>query len=301
MSARAIAAALGSARREGRGWRCRCPLHGGVSLALADGADARLLVTCWAGCDRRAVLSELRRLGLLDGAAAAPLLAETIALRRREAEERRRRTIAIARDIWTGATADTGLVLRYLASRGITIALPPTLRLHPALRHSYGIQRPAMIALVEHVQHGFVAAHATYLAIDGSKAAIDPQRKCYGPVAGSAVRLASAQPDRWLVVAEGVETALSVMQATGLPAWAALSAGGLAGLVLPPEARRVLIAADHDFNGTGRRAGYAAARRWLAEGRRVWLAMPPTPDTDFNDVLRGHVVSCIQEGADVAG
>ena len=30
------------------------------------------------------------------------------------------------------------------------------------------------------------------------------------------------------------------------PGWAALSAGGIESLILPPEARKVLIAADHD-------------------------------------------------------
>jgi len=36
MSAAAIAAALGDARREGRGWRCRCPLHQTRGLVLRD-------------------------------------------------------------------------------------------------------------------------------------------------------------------------------------------------------------------------------------------------------------------------
>jgi hypothetical protein len=39
MSAAAVAAALGDAKREGRNWRCRCPLHGGCRLTLADGRD----------------------------------------------------------------------------------------------------------------------------------------------------------------------------------------------------------------------------------------------------------------------
>src|SRR5262249_54568357 len=60
-----IAAALGDAQHEGRGWRCRCPLHGGRSLVLRDGDGGRLLLTCWGGCDRLAVLAELRRRGLL--------------------------------------------------------------------------------------------------------------------------------------------------------------------------------------------------------------------------------------------
>ena len=67
MNAAVIAATLGDARREGRGWRCRCPLHGGHSLVLRDGDDGGVLVTCWGGCDRLDVLAELRRCGLLVG------------------------------------------------------------------------------------------------------------------------------------------------------------------------------------------------------------------------------------------
>jgi putative DNA primase/helicase len=64
-----IAHPLGDARREGREWRCRCPLHGGRSLTLRDGEGGCVLVTCWGGCDRLDVLTELRRLKLLDGGA----------------------------------------------------------------------------------------------------------------------------------------------------------------------------------------------------------------------------------------
>jgi hypothetical protein len=43
-AAQKIASALGDAQREGRGWRCRCPLHGGRSLVIGDGKRGRLLV-----------------------------------------------------------------------------------------------------------------------------------------------------------------------------------------------------------------------------------------------------------------
>jgi hypothetical protein len=44
MNAAAIAATLGDARREGRAWRCRCPLHGGrsrvrIAMPPQPGAD----------------------------------------------------------------------------------------------------------------------------------------------------------------------------------------------------------------------------------------------------------------------
>jgi putative DNA primase/helicase len=70
------------------------------------------------------------------------------------------------------------------------------------------------------------------------------------------------------------------------PGWAALSAGGIKRLDLPPIAKMVLIAADNDPKGTGQRAANYAAARWLAEGRRVKICMPPRPGVDWNDVLR---------------
>jgi putative DNA primase/helicase len=42
------------------------------------------------------------------------------------------------------------------------------------------------------------------------------------------VRLAEASDE--LGISEGIESGLSVQQATGLPVWAALSTGGLTGL-----------------------------------------------------------------------
>ena len=73
---------------------------------------------------------------------------------------------------------------------------------------------------------------------------------------------------QWLLVAEGLETTLSVMRACALPGWAALSAGGIKSLVLPPSANMIMICADNDANGVGQRAANAAAERFLAEGRR---------------------------------
>ena len=49
MTAADTAHALGDARREGRGWRSRCPLHGGRTLTLRDGDGGRFW--CFGGCD----------------------------------------------------------------------------------------------------------------------------------------------------------------------------------------------------------------------------------------------------------
>ncbi len=101
-----------------------------------------------------------------------------------------------------------------------------------------------------------------------------------GKCAGGAVRLAPAGPE--LVLSEGIETGLSVQQATGLPVWATLSTSGLRAVILPPATTVVTIAADGDE--AGEVAAQAAARRFIAEGRAVKIARPPK-GMDFNDLL----------------
>jgi putative DNA primase/helicase len=94
-------------------------------------------------------------------------------------------------------------------------------------------------------------------------------------------------------VAEGIENALSAMQATGQTAWAALSTSGLRTLELPVEARDVVVLADGDE--PGETAAHDAARRWKRGGRRVRIARPPR-GFDFNDVLLGRTFGHV-EGA----
>jgi phage/plasmid primase-like uncharacterized protein len=142
-----------------------------------------------------------------------------------------------------------------------------------------------MVALVSDVSGAGVAVHRTYLRRDGTgKADVEPARAALGPIWGGAVRLCEHNPAGQLVIAEGIETAASAGLLMGLPAWAAISAGNMAkGLVLPPDARRLIIAADPDE--PGRKAARDAWFRLRAEGREVRIAMPDGPG-DFNDLLR---------------
>jgi putative DNA primase/helicase len=304
MGAESIANALGSAYRSGEWWRCHCPVHAsrGSTLTLRDG-ERGLIVYCHAGCSRVDILAELRRRGLLDGHAgvSAPLdPAEMDRRRNAEVRERRRRT-AIALDVWGECHPAPGTIVeRYWRSRGLVEPIPPSLRMHGMLHHrDSGGSRPAMVGLVEHVEHGPVGVHITYLAVDGSmKASLEPGKRSLGPVGGGAVRLAPA--GETLLVAEGIETAASGMQSTAIPTWAALSKSGLKALVLPPIVRNVIILADNDLSGAGQEAALTTGYRWLAEGRQVLIAIPPEPRTDFNDVLRGQTHAQIAEARDVA-
>jgi hypothetical protein len=142
-----------------------------------------------------------------------------------------------------------------------------------------------MVALVTVGADGTpLAIHRTFLTADGvGKAPIEPQKMMLGPCRGGAVRL--AHPNDVLMIGEGIETCLAAMQATGHPAWAALSTSGLRALNLPNDMRDVIVLADGD------EAGEVAARdctlRWQREGRRVRIACPPQ-GMDFNDILMGR-------------
>jgi putative DNA primase/helicase len=178
----------------------------------------------------------------------------------------------------------------YLCQRGIVLDnLPAVLRCHPhlAYRHEDGqcTYHPAMVARVDNAEGEGVSVHRTYLTRDGRKAHVPTVKKLMpsvvpGATRGGAIRLYPAS--KTLAIAEGIETALAVRLATGLPVWSTICAGGVARLVIPPEVRLVVICADHDTAGLD--AARALARRLLNEQRRVKILAPDTPGTDWADV-----------------
>lgn len=139
-----------------------------------------------------------------------------------------------------------------------------------------------MVACVEDYAGRFVGVHRTWLRPDGSgKAAVKPQKAALGPISGGAVRLAPTLSEK-IILAEGIETGLSVFQATGVATWATLGTSGLRGLRLPDCVREAIIAADSDE--PGERAACQAAARFMHEGRKVRIARP-SGAKDFNDRL----------------
>jgi hypothetical protein len=57
----ALAGAGCGYRRIGRSWQARCPVHDDrtPSLSIREGADGRVLLHCFAGCETGAVLEAL--------------------------------------------------------------------------------------------------------------------------------------------------------------------------------------------------------------------------------------------------
>lgn len=204
-----------------------------------------------------------------------------------------------ARAIWHHAQPIAGtLGEAYFRGRGITLDLPPTLRFAPSL--VYGSPRapdaprfPAVVAAVQGPDGALTGVWRIYLAADGAgKAPVDKPKLGLGGARGGAVRLGPVAAK--LATAEGIETALSVMQATGLPTWAGLSAVGVAGLVLPASVREPILVPDADLAHLDPRSGAAywpgpdaaakAAARYRAEGRAPAIVQLPL-GLDANDVL----------------
>jgi hypothetical protein len=251
------------------------------ALTIADGRNGGLVLDCKkSAC---AFLDILAAAGVTSGSYKSPD-PETLAKREAEQLKEAERRAAQALAIWKESLPIDGtLAETYLRGRGITCALPKSLRFHPQCWHGATAKRyPAMVAAVQ--GNRLAAVHRTYLQADGSgKADIEPAKMMLGATAGAAVRLTEAQVA--LVVSEGIETALSL--SSGLlsaPAavWAALSASGMRGLSLPPQAGQLTIASDGD--AAGREAASALAARADALGWQVTL-LPAPEGLDWNDVL----------------
>lgn len=227
--------------RHPRSWRGRCPACDYAStFSVRAGRDGRALLFC-ASCQDRDGLAEAVARALGEQRRPEPSdNPDQAAIRRKQDSALR---------LWRGSTpALATLADVYLTARGLAgLAASEALRFRHDARHPEGGRYPAMIAAVTGAVGTIVAVHRTYLSRDGRKSTAEPVKASLGPIWGAAIRLAHIVTDEPLVIGEGIETAASAGRLMGLPAWAAISAGNLAnGLVLPPEARRVVIATDPD-------------------------------------------------------
>jgi DNA primase len=283
------AARLNLVRGRDNKWRGRCPACGYAkhTLELAVERD-RIAVSCNACGETAAIAAAM-------GIASGLVIKPTVRLSK----------VAGAFDAWRKATPAAGsLVETYLTTRGITLPPPPSIRFLPHQRNwNDGKTYPTMIGLVQRVpgSDDYAAlerraslidagAHFTFLqgsAHDGNvrKAATDASKLTLGQLRHGGVWLSPFENiGEQLAVAEGIETALSVMQITKLPTVAALSAAGMQSLRWPSQVRRLCIAADNDEAGL--RAAKVLLERALSAGLRAQIKIPAKGKNDFNDLLR---------------
>lgn len=207
------------------------------------------------------------------------------------ARPRARTSVQAARRLFAMARPIAGTIAEaYLRHRGITgIRHLTALRFLPNCfyRAHDGAPRkagPALIAAVTDLQGHITGVQRTWLDPSGcGKATIATPRRALGTISGNGVRF--GQATEVLVAGEGIETVLSLkMVMPVVPMVAALSAGNLAALVLPPGLKRLHIACDADLAGL--RACERLAGRASAAGITV-LSLHPRC-CDFNDEIRAY-------------
>lgn len=226
--------------------------------------------------------------------------------------DRENRMIALAREFVRAARPlrSGDPVWLYLQDRGLdpersgaSVALRhlPVMKIYDGGRDT-GRRAPAMIGPVRNGQSGrIVAVHVTFLALEAGRwvkagpARAPSPRIILGPKAGGAVRL--GPPLSRIDYAEGLETALSIVQAHGGPdrisLWACLTAENLVKQPVQPGQRESRFWMDLDRPqdrlggiGAGEYHACRAAEAHAAEGLAASLCRPPRRG-DFNDVLQG--------------
>lgn len=256
-----------------------CPVHGGKD-GFRVFKDVRetgggVCNTCGAFHDGFAMLAWLRGwsfresrdavaqdLGLAPGT--PPPMRRTVpvrVLRKERPGEARRCWLAAAR-VWNAALPldhpAAAVGRRYLTARGLDPCrvLPligdTALRFHPALpyfdENNCQGRFPALVAAVVNARGYGLTVHRLYLTADGEgKAPVATPKKLMPAgrsLTGSAIRL--GPPGPLLHVAEGLETALSVLQEEQGSVWSCISGALLAAFSPPPGTRCVRIWADKD-------------------------------------------------------
>ncbi len=197
-----------------------------------------------------------------------------------EARDRLRRAVVILR---AAHIANAGKPTDYLAARKIDV-VPQGAMLMPReiSRKVLGKNYPAMVAPVMDKDGHLLGAQVTLLSRDGKKR-IKGQKRSYGNIAGGYLQLATPSPDRPLIVAEGIETALAGHQITGLPAIATLGTSGMKSVSIP-ECSEVIILADKGEAGS--EAATVLAER--AVQHRVTRIIAPQKEDDWADSLKKY-------------
>lgn len=176
-----------------------------------------------------------------------------------------------AQTLWDSSVPLRGTPAEAYLSLGRALSgpFPPTLRYLPSYRE-YPHAMIGAFAIVGEGEPGELkvpqsirAVHLTELSKNGH-AKIG--KRMLGPVSGNPICLAPPNNSLGLILAEGIEDALSAREATGLGAWAAGSAPHLAKLadVVPSHVECVTILQDNDEAGA--RACERLSRAFLLRG-----------------------------------
>lgn len=194
----------------------------------------------------------------------------------------------------------------YLHRRGITTKHQQewdrVLRFHPNLPYydedgRWVANYPALIGKVVTSKGLSATFHRIYITDGGLKAPVDQAKKMmpvpsHHSIAGGGIPIGNSQ--EILGVAEGIETALAVFEATGQTCWSAVNATLLARFEPPKNVKMLYIWADHDRSKAGLNAAQDLSVRVRQKGIATEILVPPIPihidgkSWDWNDVLNSY-------------
>jgi putative DNA primase/helicase len=264
-----------------------CPLCGGVDRFRFDDRDGRgtwICSRCGAGDGPELV----KRIANVDFKGAAKLVEKVVGKVQKKPPPKP--APAVTRDelnrIWKRSRPITAgsATGKYLAARcGIVESYP--IQLREVLNGT-----PEMVALVSDCTGKPVTLHRTFLTPEGTKANIgrSARKLMPGPLPdGVAIRLSvgTALP-KYLGVAEGIETAISVRLMFGIPCWSLINSVMMQKWNPPDGVEMVIIFGDNDKSFAGQAAAYKLANR-LSTKLSVEVKIPDDPG-DWNDVHQGQ-------------
>jgi hypothetical protein len=204
-----------------------------------------------------------------------------------------------AQAVWREGVPIIGTVAeQYLRHRGLFITaevlVADPLRFHPAcpfcLEHGATVRLPTMLGLMRDIiTDEPKAIHRTALRADGTSKAdlpgLENARRMLGPANGTALKLTGhAGVTDGLGIAEGIETALTIVCAGWQPVWACGSAGAIQSLPILSGIESLTIFADGDHAGIA--AAQVCQARWENAGLECRIFAPPDEGADWNDVVR---------------
>jgi len=278
----AVAAALGGRRVGNKGWTFCCPAHDDRRPSGFMWSSGGLY--CHAGCPPKEIAAALTERGFTATVQARP--ARPVDLR-----QEREAKIRLAQAYWNGAAShDIDVVKWYLKSRGITLPVPAAIRRSGVNGYVAAIRQPNDAVTAVHVRTiagwqmcdgKVIAVYRRVLRREGTNKGITE-----GWMGRGAVKLAPPLNGE-LGLAEGIETALSATQLTGIPCWAVLGCWRLDKIFIPSGVKLLHLFGDNDLKG--QEALHRAARRYTSLGYDV-RKRTPIGVNDYNDLLRAQEV-----------
>lgn len=271
--------------------------------------------------DTRSAIAEAKeRLGIvdmIDGKARQLTREEREALARaaqeREAERQRQQAAEFekkagwGRALYLGETTvpiEGTAAEAYLRAReigpGRARRWPGALRFNPAVKYQpTGEKLPAMVAPIYRADGQLIGAHRTYLALDNGvwgKIKASDAKKVLGNVHGGFVPIAKGASGKSMrsmpegepvYICEGIEDALCIrMMKPEARVVAAINLPNMGGILLPPQARNLVLVCDRDSNVAAQDALERSIAAQQARGLKVSTVMPPAPHKDINDWWR---------------